>query len=285
MNKTLIKHIIREILSEMNRFSFKPTSGSSSGRRFVPEFFTLEKSVRDQLKDLIKFYGDKLYVDAKVPIALGYLERGRQSYEKTQNFPSLTKMLQDKLPQNIRISIKKGVEGQKVVNIGGQSMVPLDLEVTKDEMGNYLIKNPYKKDKMDDESAIKEYEAALNEILILEKKNLELVSEKKNDSTVFKFKGILSINLAERNKEEVLSDIRALTGITIVSTKPAQGEKISPSDTESILSIKVDPHPYMGKGQGGLTKDKVKDEIIADIRRITGVEYFKLIGDITLAKL
>ena len=155
---TGVSEIIREILLEAG-FSFTPKKGGVGGRRYIPKFFTLEKSIRDQFSDLIKFYGGVMYVDPQVPIALGYLERGRQSYEKTQNFPSLTKALQDKLPQPIRLALKKGVEDQKLVNVGDKQMIPLDLEVTRDEFGNYLIKNPY--------TTLDEYKLFLTEMLIL----------------------------------------------------------------------------------------------------------------------
>ena len=105
----------------------------------------------------------------------------------------------------------------------------------------------------------------------------KILLEKKSSSTIYKFKGILSVDPKKRNKEEVLSDIRSLTGVTIEYTKPAEGDNISPTTDESILSIKVDPHPYMGKG--GFSKEKVST-IVDDIRKIEGVEYFKLIGNI-----
>lgn len=109
-----------------------------------------------------------------------------------------------------------------------------------------------------------------------------ITAEAVTKSTVYKFKGLLSVNTGKRNKEEVLSDIRSLTGITIVSTKPAEGENVTPQSDESILHIKVDPHPYIGKG--GFGKEDVKD-IIADIRKIDGVNYFKQIGDTELRGL
>jgi hypothetical protein len=112
---------------------------------------------------------------------------------------------------------------------------------------------------------------------IIKEELSKILFEKKSSSTVYKFKGILSVDPKKRNKEEVLSDIRSLTGVTIVSTKPAQGDNITPNTEESVLSIKVDPHPYMGKG--GFSKEKVST-IVDDIRKIEGVEYFKLIGNI-----
>jgi hypothetical protein len=110
----------------------------------------------------------------------------------------------------------------------------------------------------------------------------KILSEKKSASTVYKFKGLLSVDTNKRNKEEVLSDIRSLTGITIVSTKPAEGENFTPDVDESILKIKIDPHPFIGKG--GFEKSDVKG-VINDIRRIDGVKYFKQIGDVELTGL
>jgi hypothetical protein len=110
----------------------------------------------------------------------------------------------------------------------------------------------------------------------------KIIQEAVTKSTVYKFKGILSVDITKRNKEEVISDIRSLTGITIVSTKPAEGENITPKTDESILKIKVDPHPFIGKG--GFNKDSVED-VIADIRKIDGVKYFKQIGTTELVGL
>jgi len=165
MNTQYIKQIIKEelekILNEVS-FNIRPQKGGSGGRRFIPKFFVFPGNVRENLKDYFKFYGNTMYVDPQVLIALGYLTRGRQSYDKTQDFPSLTKLLQDKLPQPVRLSIKKGAEGQKMQDIGGKKMVPLNLDITKDEEGNYLIKNPY--------TNISEYKTSLLEVLLLEKK-------------------------------------------------------------------------------------------------------------------
>jgi len=256
---TGVSEIIREILLEAG-FSFTPKKGGVGGRRYIPKFFTLEKSIRDQFSDLIKFYGGVMYVDPQVPIALGYLERGRQSYEKTQNFPSLTKALQDKLPQPIRLAIKKGVEDQKLVNVGDKQMIPLDLEITRDEFGNYLIKNPY--------TTLDEYKLFLTEMLILEKKNV---------SNIYQLESLLVTDTSVRNQAEILSDIRSLPGVTIVSTDP-----LNPSQTvqnkdrvESKLYLKIDPHPFLGKGGFG---DEELDSIYSSIKKIKGVTVFRVIG-------
>lgn len=255
-----LKNKIKSILEAS--FSFTPKKGGMGGRRYIPKFFTFEKSVRDQFKDMFKYYGDTLYVDPQVLIALGYLTRGRQSYEKTQNFPGLTKSLSDKIPQQIRLAIKKGAENQKIVNVAGKSMIPLDLTISKDEEGNYLIKNPY-------QTNVTEYETALNEILVL---------ERKNKATIYKIEGFLTTDTTKKNQAEILSDIRSIEGITIVSSEPISlSSGHNNTNFESSLIIKIDPHPYIGKG--GFTKEKIK-EIIGNILKVEGVRRFKMKGKV-----
>jgi hypothetical protein len=260
-----IKEIIKEVLEAS--FSFNPKKGGMGGRRFIPKFFTFEKNVRDQFKDMFKYYGDTLYVDPQVLIALGYLTRGRQSYDKTQNFPSLTKSLSEKIPQQVRLAIKKGAEDQKVVNVAGKSMIPLNLVVSKDEEGNYIIKNPYQTD-------ITEYETALNEMLML---------ERKNKATIYKIEGFLTTDTTKKNQAEILSDIRSIEGITIVSSEPLSlSSGHNNVSFESSLTIKIDPHPYIGKG--GFSKEQVKT-IVSEILKIEGVKRFKIKGNITKTTL
>ena len=261
-----LKKLIKEVL-EAN-FNFTPKKGGMGGKRFIPKFFTFEKSIRDQFKDMFKYYGDTLYVDPQVLIALGYLTRGRQSYEKTQNFPGLTKLLSDKIPQQVRLAIKKGAEDQKMVNVAGKSMIPLNLTVSKDEEGNYIIKNPYQ---MND---LKEYETALNEMLI---------SEKKNKATIYKMEGYLTTDTTKKNQAEILSDIRSIEGITIVSSEPVSlSSGHNNTNFESSLVVKIDPHPYIGKG--GFGKEQIKT-LANEILRVEGVRRFKIKGHITKTTL
>jgi hypothetical protein len=263
MNTQYIKQIIKEelekILNEVS-FNIRPQKGGSGGRRFIPKFFVFPGNVRENLKDYFKFYGNTMYVDPQVLIALGYLTRGRQSYDKTQDFPSLTKLLQDKLPQPVRLSIKKGAEGQKMQDIGGKKMVPLNLDITKDEEGNYLIKNPY--------TNISEYKTSLLEVLLLEKKNV---------SNIYQLESLLVTDTSVRNQAEILSDIRSLPGITIVSTDPLNPDQnVQNKDrVESKLYLKIDPHPFLGKGGFG---EKELETVYSSIKKIKGVTVFRVIG-------
>lgn len=162
MKKSRIKEIILEELTKiliedttldeyapMNR---APGGGAKGGggRRFIPSTFTFPASARAFFKDHIKVFGDTIYISALLANALGYIERGRSSYEKTQNYPELTKLVQDKLPNNIRGVLKKYIVGSKQTNIAGKDYLPVNIvdkdgfkvEVYKLENGDYQFKNP-----------------------------------------------------------------------------------------------------------------------------------------------
>jgi len=97
------------------------------------------------------------------------------------------------------------------------------------------------------------------------------------ESTQYRFEGLLQTDTVRRPQKDILSDIRALTGVTIVSTKDydLSGESTAFSNPNyySILKIKVDPHPFMG---GGGFKDETLQTMLSDIRKIDGVKNFKL---------
>lgn len=88
----------------------------------------------------------------------------------------------------------------------------------------------------------------------------------------FKIKGILITNTTLRPQQEILSDIRALTGVTIVSTVDLDGEYSQNNDNlRVILNVKIDGYPFIK--HGGFSRDKVKD-IIASIKRVDGVKTY-----------
>jgi len=95
----------------------------------------------------------------------------------------------------------------------------------------------------------------------------------KEESTQYNIEGFLYTNTEERPQKDILSDVRALAGITIVSSKD-----INPDDTAfnnpnygTILKIKIDPHPF----PSGF-KDEDLQNLFKDIRSIKGVRNFKL---------
>jgi len=88
----------------------------------------------------------------------------------------------------------------------------------------------------------------------------------------FKVKGILVTDTTKRPQQEILSDIRALTGVTIVSTVDLDGEYSQNNDNlRVIMNLKIDGYPFMR--HGGFSREKVK-EIIASVKRVEGVKSY-----------
>ena len=88
----------------------------------------------------------------------------------------------------------------------------------------------------------------------------------------FKVKGILITNTTTRPQQEILSDIRALTGVTIVSTEEMDEEYSQNNDNlRVILNLKIDGYPFIKSG--GFSREKVMD-IIKSVKRVDGVKSF-----------
>jgi hypothetical protein len=109
-------------------------------------------------------------------------------------------------------------------------------------------------------------------IQIIREEIQRVISE---ESTQYKFEGLLQTDTAKRPQKDILSDIRALPGVTIVSSKDydPNSSAFSNPDYYSTLKIKVDPHPFM---KGGGFKDDTLQTMLSDIRKIDGVKNFKL---------
>jgi hypothetical protein len=88
----------------------------------------------------------------------------------------------------------------------------------------------------------------------------------------FKVKGILVTNTTLRPQQEILSDIRALTGVTIVSTVDLDQEYSQNNESlRVILNLKIDGYPFIR--HGGFSRKKI-EEIIANVKRVEGVKSF-----------
>ena len=88
----------------------------------------------------------------------------------------------------------------------------------------------------------------------------------------YKVKGIIITNTTIRPQQEILSDIRSLTGVTIVSTVDLDGEYSQEnSNLKVILNLKIDGYPFIK--QGGFSREKIQD-IINNVKRVEGVKSF-----------
>jgi hypothetical protein len=103
----------------------------------------------------------------------------------------------------------------------------------------------------------------------------EIQNVLKEESTQYNVVGLLTTNTENRPQKDILSDIRSIAGITIVSSKDFDTTHTESAfnnpNYHTYLTIKIDPHPY----SSGF-KDEDLQNILTDIRKIEGVNNFKL---------
>ena len=88
----------------------------------------------------------------------------------------------------------------------------------------------------------------------------------------YKMVGTLITDIKERPQKEIYSDIRAIPGVTVISSEePLSYKEQDLNKFKAILSVKVDGYPFITKG--GFSREKMMD-IAQDIRRVPGVKAF-----------
>ncbi len=111
-------------------------------------------------------------------------------------------------------------------------------------------------------------------ILVKEELNKKLNEEYQDK---FKMVGLLLTNIRKRPQKEIFSDIRSIPGVTVASVKEPM--EYSEQDTErfqSILTVKVDGHPWITKG--GFDRSKMED-IRKAILKVEGVLSYNVNSD------
>jgi len=107
----------------------------------------------------------------------------------------------------------------------------------------------------------------------------EELSKKLNEEYQDKFKmiGMIITNIKKRPQKEIFSDIRSLPGITIASAKePMEYSEQNTEKFQTILTVKVDGHPWIVKG--GFDRSKM-EEIRKEILKIEGVLSYNVNPD------
>jgi hypothetical protein len=93
----------------------------------------------------------------------------------------------------------------------------------------------------------------------------------------FKMTGMLITNIKLRPQKEIFSDIRSLPGVTIASAKePLDYSEQNTEKFQTILTIKVDGHPWISKG--GFDRSKM-EEIRKEILKVKGVLSYNVNPD------
>ena len=92
----------------------------------------------------------------------------------------------------------------------------------------------------------------------------------------YKMVGTLITDIKERPQKEIYSDIRAIPGITVISsTEPLAYSNQNLNKFKAILSVKVDGYPFITKG--GFSRGKMM-EIAQEIKKVPAVKAF-FVGD------
>jgi nucleoside-triphosphatase THEP1 len=107
----------------------------------------------------------------------------------------------------------------------------------------------------------------------------EELSKKLNEEYQDKYKmvGMIITNIKKRPQKEIFSDIRSLPGITVASAKePLEYSQQNTEKFQTILTIKVDGHPWIVKG--GFDRSKM-EEIRKEILKIEGVLSYNVNPD------
>ena len=85
----------------------------------------------------------------------------------------------------------------------------------------------------------------------------------------YKMVGMIITNIKKRPQKEIFSDIRSIPGITVASAKePMPYNEQDTEKFQTVLTVKVDGHPWIAKG--GFDKNKM-DEIRKEILKVEGV--------------
>ena len=93
----------------------------------------------------------------------------------------------------------------------------------------------------------------------------------------YKMVGMLISNIKQRPQKEIYSDIRSITGISVISSKePIEYSQQNTEKFQSILTVKVDGYPWITKG--GFDRSKM-EEIAALIIKVPGVISFNINPD------
>ena len=90
---------------------------------------------------------------------------------------------------------------------------------------------------------------------------------------LYKIEGLLVTDTYIKTQTQILSDIRSITGVTTIDAKEYVPNLPTPGFDYNILTVKVDPYPYLKAGK--FTEETVK-QIIDNISKIRGVIKFKV---------
>ena len=110
---------------------------------------------------------------------------------------------------------------------------------------------------------------------LIKEELVKILNEEYQDK--FKMTGMLITNITQRPQKEIFSDIRSIPGITVASSKePMEYSEQNTEKFQTVLTIKVDGHPWITKG--GFDRSKM-EEIRKAILKVEGVLSYNVNPD------
>jgi hypothetical protein len=106
------------------------------------------------------------------------------------------------------------------------------------------------------------------------KKEIRRVLNEDSSSKLYKVEGLLISNNDIKPQNQLLSDIRSITGVTTVDATEYTPRLPKPGRSYNKLTIKVDPYPYL-KNNGKFDIDTIK-QVISNVGNIRGIVKFKV---------
>jgi len=110
-------------------------------------------------------------------------------------------------------------------------------------------------------------------IFTLNKGKIKKMLSENSAEKLYKVEGLLVTNNDLLFQKEVLSDIRAVTGITTVDAREYTPRLPKASYSYNKLAVKIDPYPYLKDGKFDIETVK---QVIQDINNIRGVVKFRV---------
>jgi hypothetical protein len=105
------------------------------------------------------------------------------------------------------------------------------------------------------------------------KKEIRNILSEGSEEKLYKVEGLLVTDNNIKTQSQLLSDVRAITGITTVDANEYTPRLPKEGRSYNKLSIKIDPYPYLKNGKFDI---ETINQVINNVNNIKGVVKFKV---------
>jgi hypothetical protein len=213
------KYKIDQTLNEMN-------DNKKKSRRFIPTSIKFEKSIRSKFSEHFKLMKSpnedyKLYISPMMKVSLEAIQRGRTSMDTRSKQSELVKLIQEKIPNDVRSILKKY---SPKINTS-LNMYPINSKIEKIEDGDIYFYSP-----TNPETAQKAYDNIISE-------NMKKTALKQL---------IKEVLLEVKASKKILKEENENRGITVLGRDLKIGQEFGSKPNHPI--IKLEPNtPTQGR--------------------------------------